>query len=469
MKLTKTDFHEYRACDKAFWLYRHKRDAVVWPEVSAFDKLQASWGYEVERLVVEHVKSFDDAHLFSFQDEFQAFSGLYARADLVRKNDDGSIDLFEVKSSNSVKESNGRDHIVDATFQTIVAEDTGAKVRSVFIVHLNKDYIRQGVIDPARLLVFEDVTARVRKRYREIADAADRALAFLSQDTIDEDGCDCRFKSKPNHCGAFDYFNREIKKPSIYLIPRLRKARAFVEQGITCLLDVPEDALSASQIPILKAAKSGAPVIQKENIQAFIRGLEWPLYFYDYETVASAIPRANGHSPRQQIPVQFSLHRLEEDGTLKHTEYICMRDSDQAALVEHLVENIGPDGHLLAWHKQVEQGCNHTLGKLVPEHVHFLHDMSRRTRDLMDPFKADYVDLAFQGSRSIKKVLPVVCPGLSYDNDAVGDGGTAVTAWVEMVETINEHKRAKLARELKQYCALDTFAMVRIFQFLQTL
>lgn len=249
----------------------------------------------------------------------------------------------------------------------------------------------------------------------------------------------------------------------------MRKAKKFAEQGITSLLDVPESELSPTQKPVRSAAERGEPVINLPGIRAFLDQLEWPLYFYDYETVAAPIPRADGHSPRQQIPVQFSLHRLDEDGTQTHSEYLCMSDGDQEALILQLIETIGPNGSLIAWNKQFEVGCNNLLGKLYPEHVGFLHDMSNRTFDLMDPFKTDYVDIAFQGSTSIKKVLPVLCPDLSYNDDAVHDGGMAVAAWVQMVENINEHKRKRLERELKDYCELDSLAMVRIYQFLSQL
>lgn len=467
MRLTKTEFVEHQACPKAHWLRLHKPDAVERGTPNAFDQLQMRWGYDVERLVQAHVRSFEDAERFSYQDEFETEDGLYARADLVRDNDDGTINIYEVKSSTSLKEENGPDHVDDATFQTVVAERWGASVRSVFVVHLNKDYVRHGIIDPSEFIVFEEVTEKVRDRYADIASAADQALQLLNLEKIDESWCDCLHKSRGNHCEAFDYFNRNIEQPSIYLLPNLRKAKKFTEQDITSLLDVPEDELSPTQKPVRLSAELEEPVINRDGIRKFIDNLEWPLYFYDYETVAAPIPRADGHSPRKQIPVQFSLHRLDKEGTLTHSEYLCMRDGDQEELVSALQRNIGPRGNLIAWNMRFERGCNKLLGKMFPQHVHFLHDMSDRTVDLMDPFKNDYVDLAFQGSTSIKKVLPVLCPGLSYNDDAIHDGGMAVAAWVEMVETINEHRREKLARELREYCELDSLAMVRIFEFLK--
>ena len=136
----------------------------------------------------------------------------------------------------------------------MVAERCGHPVRSVFVIHTNKEYIRHGGIDPAELLVFADVTEEVRRRYDVISAGADLALQFRNRHEIDESYCDCRFKSRGNHCAAFSYFNSDIEEPSIYVIPNLRKASKFAEQGFTSLFDVPEEELTAKQLSVRRSA-----------------------------------------------------------------------------------------------------------------------------------------------------------------------------------------------------------------------
>ena len=87
--------------------------------------------------------------------------GLLAKADAVRHNDDGTIDLFEVKSSTSVKKDAKHDQVKDAAFQKVVAEAAGYAVRTVTLVHLNGNYVRQGDIEPDMLLEFADITEQV--------------------------------------------------------------------------------------------------------------------------------------------------------------------------------------------------------------------------------------------------------------------------------------------------------------------
>jgi len=107
------------------------------------------------------------------------------------------------------------------------------------------------------------------------------------------------------------------------------------------------------------------------------------------------------------------------------------------------------------------------MAVVYPDKANFLLDLVGRTIDLMDVFKTGYVDINFGGSTSIKKVLPVVVPDLSYEGMNVADGTAAMEAWSKMLAETNEGVKAELRKALLDYCELDTFAMVRILQFVQ--
>ena len=467
MRLTKSEFVEFSQCDKALWLRKNRPEAVAWPAPDELTRIRMRQGYEIEAVARDHVLTWSDSNRFSFQDEFETEDGLYARADIVRNNEDGTIDIYEVKSSTSLKDNKDPDHVTDAGFQTIVAERSGTPVRKVFIVHANKHYVRQDSLVPSELLVFEEVTQSVRNRYEALSGKIDRALNYLGASSINESFCDCRYKSRSNHCAAFSYFNSDIEEPSIYRLPNLRKAKSFAQEGWVGLFDVPRHELTSRQLKVLEAAEQGSPVINSEGITAFLDELEWPLYFYDYETYSTPVPQAQGHKPQKQLAVQFSVHRMNRSGDLTHSEFLTDDHGQQRPLVEALRTSLGDTGSLIAWNMKFERSCNTTLAELLPDHADFLNDMSRRTVDLMVPFGEDYVDIRFGGSQSIKEVLPVVCPWLNYDPDAVHDGGMAVAAWLEMVETADGGRRDQLRRELLDYCGLDTLAMVEIFKVLR--
>ena len=469
MPLTKSGFLEHRACAKVHWLKVNRPGDVADKPPSDFARMLMRQGYAVEALARELVAGWADASNYSFQETFEA-EGLEARADLVRRNADDSIDLFEIKASTSIKGSTG-DHVADAGFQALVAERSGETVAGVHIIHVNKEYVRgAGPVDPEAVLVVADISGNVREQRTALEAEVDAALEFLEYPKLDEDGCTCLFVGNPNnHCAAFERFNPGISSPSLYMLPRISaaKLRKFHAEGRFSLAGVAPAELSARQALVQRAALEGMPVINRDEIAAFIDGLEWPLYFYDYETFASAIPIAEGHRPHEQIPVQFSVHRLETSGALAHFEYLADAPGQERLLVEAFEASIGSEGSVLSWHMSTETGCNERLARLVPEKKAFLDGVNSRTRDLLVPFENHYVDARFEGSTSIKKVLPVLVPDLCYSQTDVHDGTGAMDAWLKLVSSSDSAERAEFSRQLLEYCKLDTLAMVEIFTVLR--
>lgn len=466
MQLTKTDFIQYLSCPKSLWLLKVAPDEYPRGEFSTFLQKLTREGYEVER----YVRQFFDDHetrSVDFQATFETADGLYARADAM-ENADGVITLHEVKSSTSVKTEAKHNHIKDACFQTISAQRSGQRIDAISLVHLNGDYVRDGEIDPDALLVFEDVTALVREIEAETAAEIDAALALLQQAEIDRAACSCLDKSRSQHCDTFALFNPAVPKPSIYSLPRLHatKRAALVADAIFDLTEIPDDfSLSAIQRTVVESMKSGAPIINREGIADFLSELSFPLYFLDYETFASAVPLIDGTTPHGQFPVQYSLHVLDAAGELQHYEYLereaCLPDR----LLERLRAEIGEQGSVVSWHASFEKARNAEMGDMFPDHAEFLADVNARMVDLEDVFKRDYVDARFDGSTSIKKVLPVLCPELSYDDLDVQDGAGAMDAWQRMINA-EPGESETIASNLLRYCALDTLAMVEIYRFL---
>jgi hypothetical protein len=74
------------------------------------------------------------------------------------------------------------------------------------------------------------------------------------------------------------------------------------------------------------------------------------------------------------------------------------------------------------------------------------------------------VDIAFAGSTSIKKVLPVIAPDLTYSGMDVASGTDAMEAWIRLITMPDDNSRDQLREAMLEYCKLDTYAMVRIFE-----
>lgn len=464
MELTKTDFVQFLNCPKSLWLRKHAPDEYPKGKFSAFMQKLTREGYEVERQVHDFFKAEQDRNA-DFQKVFRTDDGLFARADAFEQTDGSSI-LYEIKSSTRVKTDAQHNHLKDACFQLIASERSGEAIESVYLVHLNGDYSRDGEIDPAALLVFEDVTAAVRELEAETAQEIEQALLLLNQDVLDREGCSCLGKTRSQHCDSFAIFNPEIPKPSIYSLPRLSptKRASLVSGGIFALDDIPADfQLSPTQRVVVDAATSGAPMIDHEAIRQFLSDLQFPLYFLDYETFASAVPALDRLRPHGHLPVQYSLHVLGRDDKLTHHDYLERELRLPDRLLVQLSDQIGEEGSIVSWHASFEKTRNREMAALFSEHAEFLTSLNDRMADLEDVFKKDYVDARFDGSSSIKKVLPVICPELGYDGLEVQDGAGAMDAWQKMIEG---EESEQIASDLLEYCKLDTFAMVEIYRFL---
>ena len=161
---------------------------------------------------------------------------------------------------------------------------------------------------------------------------------------------------------------------------------------------------------------------------------------------------------------------LSEDGSIEHKEYIHRDQSTPVHIVaEKLREDMGDIGHVIVWNKGFEGKCNNDLA-VVNEHLReFLLGLNDRIFDLMDIFRnMDYLHDGFRGSYSIKNVLPILCPELSYSGMEVSNGAEAVVEYEQLIfGYVPSEMKGEKFTALLEYCKLDTWTMVRIYEELQ--
>ncbi len=205
-------------------------------------------------------------------------------------------------------------------------------------------------------------------------------------------------------------------------------------------------------------------------IRGALAALQFPLYFFDFETIDHAVPTYEGCIPYQQVPFQYSCHVLHQDGSVAHREYLhTTPDDPRPALLEALLDDVEGEGRVIAYHVPFERGVLQKLAAAFPVEAPRLEAIASRLWDQLPIFRKYYRHHAFGVSNSLKNVLPVVVPGLSYETLDVQDGGQAQVAWEEMLATADLATRKSLAAQLREYCYLDTWAMVKIHQALSAL
>ena len=490
MYLTKTDFMRYLQCPQSLWLLKHEPEVYPHKKFSDFLKKIVREGYEVERYaqmlfpdgvslpptvataLTKTKEALSKKTEVLFQPAVLTDDGLFARADILTRNDDNTYTLYEVKSSSSIKKGAGENHIKDACFQKITFERFGLPIQKVFIIHLNGDYVREVEIDPHELLKKVAVTDAVEKIYGETEIEINNALSLLQEEKIEERGCSCLRKTRSNHCDAFAYFNGAVPDHAIWEIGRLhqKKLCVLLDRGIQKIEDIPDDVdLNDRQRRQVQSVVRREPLIDEKKIVELLSTLVFPLYFFDYEAASSAVPKIIGTKPWQHIPFQYSLHCMHADGTLDHSDYLNETMSPPEGVLQALCKAVKEKGSIIAWHAVYEKTINKGMMAMYPQYREALQNINDRMFDLEDIFKEAYTDAAFCGSTSIKKVLPVLCPHLSYKHLAVQDGTQAMEQWFAMVEEEDPAEKTRIRNDLLAYCKLDTLAMVEIYNTITAL
>ena len=350
-------------------------------------------------------------------------------------------------------------------------EQNGLKVSKVSIIHLNKEYVRNGDIDPEQLLKIENVGDQITGLYSEVATEIEQASHFINQLAIDTSKCSCRFNTRSNHCDSFIFFNTDIPEFSIYEIGNIRanKIQDLYNQGILSIRNIPHNfKLNAKQELQIESVRQSIPIIEKTRIGKILSSLVYPLHFIDYETYASAVPKIDGVRPHQHIPFQVSVHTMKANGKIEHFEFLAHELEIPAQMAQFMSESTGMTGTFISWHKSFEIGRNRDMIDWLPDHEEYLEYMSSNMFDLEDIFKNQYVDYRFHGSTSIKKVLPVLLPELSYEDLDVQNGTMALDLWGRMVLDDNfKEDKTEVRSKLLEYCKLDTWAMVKLYKKLR--
>ena len=479
--LTKTTYLIFTQCPKHFWLSQYQPTLAAPPDPAAQRRLRA--GQEVDKLARKQfpgstlipyrphpedmapltAQAIADGAETLFQATF-AVQDLLVKVDILTKTETG-WHLIEVKSGTKAKP----EHLADAAFQVYVLQRAGLNVTQASIMHLNSNCRHP---DLSNLFTYTDITDDVWSLLPQVETDIDmmRQLVAGSDAPDVEIGRHC---TRPNPCPFHDHCWQGVTGLTIYDIPRLNvdKERPLQDAGILYLADIPADyPITATQRAFVNFILQEQVTIDHATIQQSVDDLEYPLYFFDFETIDYAIPVFDGCKPYQQVPFQYSCHILDADGTVTHCEYLHTETDDpRRPLTESLLNHIGETGHLIAYNIPFERGVLRHLAEQFPEHAQRLTDMADRLWDQLTIFRKHYRHHGFGKSNSLKSVLPVVVPALSYKLLDVQDGAQAQVVWEEMIGVGETAVKTKLADQLREYCHLDTLAMVEMHRALSNL
>jgi hypothetical protein len=486
--LSKSKLLAYRQCPKRLWLEVHR------PELRADSTAtQASFavGHQVGDiarrlydpkskgvLIDPQADGFDAAFartqelLKSAQPIFEAgfrAEGALALADVmlpVRKGGKLGWRMVEVKSSTSVKDY----HRDDAAVQSLIARSSGVLLTGIALAHIDSNWVYPGNEDYNGLLLENDLTDEVFGRSEEVRSWISDAQQIVAKkrEPGAATGKQC---GNPYECGFLAYCQSQepqAEQPIKWLPGRLSNGlQAHIEaHGLIELRDVPDTLLNDKQKRVKAVTLSGEPFFDQSAAAQALAPHKLPAYFLDFETIQFAVPIWKGTRPYQQIPFQFSLHRLSRTGKIEQQAFLDLTGSDPSkAFAEALISACGERGPIFVYNAGFETTRIRELSERFPRLARHLLALNERVVDLLPVARDHYYHPSQQGSWSIKAVLPALCPDLNYDNlEGVQNGGMAMGAFMEALEpSTSKARKAEIEQQLLAYCALDTYAMVRLW------
>jgi hypothetical protein len=487
--ISKSQYIKGLQCPKALWYYKNRKDLK--PEIDATTQAKFDTGNAVGELAQHYfdngvevtnkywdIKGAISATERYINDGYDTIyeatamhpgHGGYSRIDILKKiPDTDEWDLIEVKSSTKVKDY----HIDDLSFQYHVFHHAGYKIRRCFIMHINNQYIREGELDPKKLLQLEDITEEILSKQDNLDAVATQLVEIRKQGKEPDEAIGARC-SKPFECDYKAHCWHHVPEYSIYNIFAAKKADQIYKTIESYdISDVPENLYPNGLKRIdLDCYLNDIENFDKDNIVSFLNELEYPLHYLDYETLFPAIPLFDGTHPYQQIPFQYSMHvQNEAGGETAHHEFLHKEITDpRQSFVESLISSCGNSGSFIVYNKTFEAGRNSELAELYPQYASQLLAINERMVDLMLPFKNRYLYHPDQkGSYSIKKVLPAFTD-LDYNEMEITDGGDASLQYYEFINMkLLEQDHDSLWDALYQYCKLDTYAMVELTRVLNS-
>jgi predicted RecB family nuclease len=393
--------------------------------------------------------------------------GVLVRVDILHRRRDNRWRLIEVKSTTASKDY----HLDDLAIQHRVVSRSGLDLASSSLAHINRNYVFDGgSIDVRRFFKIRNLTRRVERLQPKLTFQLRAQLSVLAMPKAPDlpPGSHC---TDPVTCEFFDRCNPPRPDDHVGYLPRIHASAVeeLEEIGVGSIRDIPDDfPLNERQRRACTCVQTGEPWFSAD-LGEELKGLKYPLFFMDFETVNPAIPRFAGMRPYDQLPFQWSVHVLREPGAEpEHHEFLATDNGDpRREFIASLCSVLGKSGSILVYSAFESQRLSE-LAAWLPEFAGRIKKIQRRLWDLLPVIRNHVYHPGFSGSFSLKYVLPALVPEMTYAGMAVADGTDAGLAWESLIRGgLDQTERDRIRRALLDYCGQDTLALVRLLEKLR--
>jgi hypothetical protein len=386
------------------------------------------------------------------------------RVDVLERDAAGRHRLVEVKAGTRVKPV----HYIDCAVQAWVLTGCGLPPDRVELAHVDNGFVYPGGGDYTGLLTFADLTSQTREAMGSVPRWLAEYRSVLAGPMPDiAIGPQC---STPYPCPFLGFCTPPQPDYPVRRLPgRGKVVWELLEAGIEDLRDVPAGRLTSDvQEWVRRVTLEGHAELKPEAAER-LAGLGWPRYYFDFETVAFAVPIWEGTRPYEALPFQWSCHVEHEDGRLEHREWLADGSGPpMKECAETLLAALGDAGPIFTY-TDYEARVLRNLGARFPSLAESLAAIAARLFDLHPLTRQCYYHPDMRGSWSIKAVLPTLDGDMAYDRlGDIREGASASDAFLELMRgDLDAEQRAALRSALLEYCGYDTLALVRLAETLR--
>jgi hypothetical protein len=398
--------------------------------------------------------------------------GVLVRVDvLLRSPKKDEFHLIEVKGSTTVKP----DHLHDLSIQQYVLRGAGIQVKSSQLMHVNPDYVLDGDLDLLKLFLIEEIPSNRLLARSTVSGILNEQYTMLVQPEPPniETGSFCK---SPYRCEFFDHCHPPPDVDDVRSLPiSADKIRMLLHNGVTTVSELPTNIdlrlywhFTEKQCSRINSARSARKcgLAVGAKLQSELAAIKYPVCFIDFESVSPAVPKFRGMKPYEPIPIQWSVHRqAHQEGVLQHNAFLSPNATEdpRRPFVESLSKAVSGASSIVVY-GSYENTQLSNLCRWFPEYDPQICSMQKKLVDLLRIVRENVYSPLFFGSYSIKRVLPVLVPTMSYQDLEVQSGIQVASIWEQLSDISMDNAeqarlQARLRKTLLDYCARDTLAL----------
>jgi len=399
----------------------------------------------------------DDASVSTILEGTFLIDGFAARSDILKRKNDGWY-MIEVKSSVNDK----KEFIDHMAYAAMVVDRLDFNISGASLLLVSKDF-RLGMKNE-NLFVEIDHSEEVLDRIEAFKPFWE-PIEKITRQAV-RPAPELRFECR--ECELFDECLGKGVDNHIFEIPRLDQSKfdKLKKLNVVRIEDIPDEfPLSENQARVRDCVRTKRPFVG-DRFGSELGSISWPAYYLDFETVTTAIPLYRDIAPYTQIPTQYSINKCSEPGhIIDHFEYLADPSKDcRRELAENLVSILEGESSIIVY-SNFEKGIINGLGSVFADLSNKLNLLIDRMVNLEAIIKRNFYHPDFHGSRSIKRILPVLVPDMSYDGLKIADGDSAMVAFAYLAFGKYEDREVEtIRRNLLSYCNQDALALVRLHE-----